>query len=161
MAYSLPAPYGRAVFMRSALAVLLLATATPALAQRADQDEATAAARSGRIRPLGDILSRIRPGMRGSFLGSEYAPGDDRYRLKFMRRGVVEAVDVDARTGEVVGDRPGRGDDREAYRERRWQEFNERRSRDGERMGGGDDRRARDGEDRPRDGDRRGRRNRR
>jgi hypothetical protein len=38
-----------------------------------------------------------------SYLGSEYDPGSATYRLKYMRSGSVIWVDVDARTGAIIG----------------------------------------------------------
>lgn len=87
------------------LAVAAAATlaATPVSAQRRDQDEAYEAARSGSIRPLGEIISRVTPRVRGTFLGSDFDSGTRTYRLKYMREGSVVVVDVDARSGQVLG----------------------------------------------------------
>jgi len=65
-----------------------------------EQDRAYRAARQGEIMPLPVIRSRIRvPG--AQFIGAEF---DGRvYRLKFMRGAEVIWIDVDARTGRVVG----------------------------------------------------------
>ncbi len=65
-----------------------------------EQDRAYRAARQGEILPLPMIRSRIRvPG--AEFIGAEF---DGRnYRLKFMRGAEVIWIDVDARTGRVVG----------------------------------------------------------
>jgi uncharacterized membrane protein YkoI len=89
---------------------LLLALATAATlatsgvqAQRRDQDEAYEAARSGAIRPLGEIIARVTPRVGGSFLGSDFDAGTRTYRLKYMREGSVVVVDVDARSGTVLG----------------------------------------------------------
>jgi hypothetical protein len=38
------------------------------------------------------------------YLGPEYDPAAMVYRLKFIREGHVMFVDVDARTGQVLGD---------------------------------------------------------
>jgi uncharacterized membrane protein YkoI len=94
-----------------AFAALSLAPATfgafPAAAQR-DQDAAYRAARTGAIRPLPDILARVNPRMDGAdFLGSELDTDSRVYRLKYMRGASVMWVDVDARTGMVLG-RSGR-----------------------------------------------------
>ena len=75
----------------------------PATAQQRDQDEAYKAARSGAIRPLGEIIARVTPKVRGTFLGSDFESGTRTYRLKYMREGSVVVVDVDARSGQVLG----------------------------------------------------------
>ena len=76
----------------------------PALAGHRDQDDAYENARIGRIRPLPEIEQRISRDMGGaSYLGPEYDAGSDRYRLKYMRQGSVIWIDVDGRTGRVVG----------------------------------------------------------
>jgi hypothetical protein len=78
--------------------------ASPALAGHRDQDDAYENARTGRIRPLPEIEQRVSRDMGGaSYLGPEYDAGSDRYRLKYMRQGSVIWIDVDGRTGRVVG----------------------------------------------------------
>ena len=92
---------------RHLLAACLLAsiwTPTPALAGHRDQDDAYENARTGRIRPLPEIERRVSRDMGGAaYLGPEYDAGSDRYRLKYMRQGSVIWIDVDGRTGRVVG----------------------------------------------------------
>jgi uncharacterized membrane protein YkoI len=69
-----------------------------------DQDMAYSQARAGNIRPLPEIERGVLPRMRGSsYLGPEFDPGSATYRLKFMRGGSVIWVDVDARTGAIIG----------------------------------------------------------
>jgi len=65
-----------------------------------EQDAAYRAAQQGRILPLPTIRARIRvPG--AEFIGAEF---DGRiYRLKYMRGAEVIWIDVDARTGRIVG----------------------------------------------------------
>lgn len=84
-------------------ALIALALAAPSQAQRrGDQYQAFEARKSGRVLSLRDIEDRVLPQMRGStYLGPEFDGGV--YRLKFMRRGSVIWVDVDARTGAVIG----------------------------------------------------------
>lgn len=54
--------------------------------------------------PLRAIEARILPRMQGAdYLGPELDFGSERYRLKFMRGGQVIWIDVDARTGQVLG----------------------------------------------------------
>jgi hypothetical protein len=72
--------------------------------RRRDQDEAFAARRAGQIMPLREIESRIIPRMPGcDYLGPDFDPGSGVYRLKFMRGGQVIFIDVDGRTGQIVG----------------------------------------------------------
>ncbi|HEY0414307.1 MAG TPA: PepSY domain-containing protein [Allosphingosinicella sp.] len=69
-----------------------------------DQDEAFRGTQQGRFLPLRAIENRIVPRMRGfDYLGPELDPGSGRYRLKFMRGPQVIWIDVDARTGEILG----------------------------------------------------------
>jgi len=94
--------------MRSLLLIpLLLAVAAPVAAQqqrvgamRGEQDAAYRAMSQGEILPLGQIRARINvPG--AQFIGVEF---DGRiYRLKFMRGSELIWIDVDARTGRVIG----------------------------------------------------------
>jgi hypothetical protein len=82
------------------------ATALPAEArgprglQMREQDAAYQAAQQGRILPLPSIRQRIRvPG--AQFIGAEF--DGVTYRLKYMRGSEVIWIDVDARTGRVIG----------------------------------------------------------
>ena len=91
------------LFLSAAVVAVLFAPLAVARAQRNDQVEAYEAARRGAIRPLGDILSRVSPRVGGTFLGSDFDPGARTYRLKYMRAGNVVVVDVDARSGAIIG----------------------------------------------------------
>jgi hypothetical protein len=79
----------------------------PASAQElplGDQGEARREARAGTQLPLREIERRILPQMQGSeYLGPAYDASARAYRLKFIRDGRVTYVDVDARTGRVIG----------------------------------------------------------
>jgi hypothetical protein len=60
--------------------------------------------RAGNVRSLREIEQRVLPTMRGmQYLGPEYDPVAMAYRLKFIHDGRVVFVDVDARTGMVIG----------------------------------------------------------
>ena len=85
------------------LSVLALLPGSAAHAGRKDQDEAYAAARQGAILPLGEIINSVRQQVGGSFLGSDFDSGARRYYLKYMREGSVVVVEVDARSGAVLG----------------------------------------------------------
>ena len=95
--------------MRMLLLLLLsIACAAPASAQRlnatrgGDQDAAYRATNQGEILSFSQIRARISvPG--AQFVGVEF---DGRiYRLKFMRGSELIWIDVDARTGRVIGRR--------------------------------------------------------
>jgi hypothetical protein len=100
----------RNVFKPLFLAGLLAAGAlAPAVAgahppRPREQDEAFRGREQGRFMPLRAIENRIVPRMRGfDYLGPELESALGRYRLKFMRGPQVVWIDIDARTGEVVG----------------------------------------------------------
>ena len=96
------------MILRTLIAGALAAAAFPASAAfhpgDREQDAAFHARQQGRFLPLRTIEARIVPQMRGySYLGPELDGASGRYRLKFMRGPQVVWVDVDARTGAVVG----------------------------------------------------------
>ncbi|BDI60736.1 PepSY domain-containing protein [Qipengyuania nanhaisediminis] len=71
---------------------------------RSDQGEARREMRAGNQLSLRQIERRILPQMRGSeYLGPSYDSTARAYRLKFIRDGRVTYIDVDARTGRVIG----------------------------------------------------------
>lgn len=85
-------------------ALLSIAVAAPGEARPRDQDAAYEAMRSGHIRPLREIEGRVLPRMNGaSYLGPEFDSESATYRLKFMRAGSVIWIDVDGRTGAIIG----------------------------------------------------------
>lgn len=92
----------RALFPLAAAGLALVAASADArgLQSMREQDAAYRAAQQGEILPLPMIRARIRiPG--AQFIGAEF---DGRvYRLKFMRGTEVIWIDVEARTGRVVG----------------------------------------------------------
>jgi uncharacterized membrane protein YkoI len=97
------------VRLLSLIALCALA-AVPADARPRDKEQEAAfrATQQGRFMPLRAIEARILPRMRGAdYLGPELDYGMARYRLKFMREGQVIWVDVDARTGQVLGQSGG------------------------------------------------------
>lgn len=108
MAYSMAGRYRG--FMMLRILILALAALAPVLAapsadgrQRPrEQDNAFRETRQGNFLPLPMIESRIVPRMRGAdYLGPELNGGV--YRLKFLKGNQVIWVDVDARTGRVLG----------------------------------------------------------
>ena len=112
MAYSVLVAYVRPLFslglttmlrlLPVAAIALMLAASGPAMAQR-EQDNAYRLAREGQIMQLGDILQQVSPRIGGKFIGSEFDPNRVVYRLRYMQGGTVRNVDVDARTGRIVG----------------------------------------------------------
>lgn len=96
----------RAPLRTSLAAALGLLCATPALAQHRpdEQNEARRDLRAGNVRSLRDIERRVLPTMPGmQYLGPDYDPEAMAYRLRFIRDGRVVFVDVDARTGQILG----------------------------------------------------------
>ena len=97
--------------MTRTLPILILAVlATPAMAQppraehRDAQHEARRDLREGNVHSLREIEHEVLPTMPGAqYLGPEYDPEAMAYRLKFIHDGRVLFVDVDARTGAVIG----------------------------------------------------------
>jgi uncharacterized membrane protein YkoI len=85
----------------------LLVVAAPAMAQdqlQGDQGKARDEMKVGRQLPLREIERRIVPQMGGSeYLGPAYDSTAKAYRLKFIRDGRVTYVDVDAKTGKIIG----------------------------------------------------------
>ncbi|MEG3176225.1 hypothetical protein U1872_08300 [Sphingomonas sp. RB3P16] len=96
----------------SMLVSLLLGLATAAAPpppggvwmQHVDQREAWRARREGRILPLKDIEGRVLPTMRGSqYLGVDFDGERGIYTLKFLRDGTVIWIEVDGRSGAIIG----------------------------------------------------------
>ena len=68
-----------------------------------DEDAVYGGRRAGQLRPLPEIEGMVVPRMGGArYIGPEII-GDAQYRLKFMRGNKVIWVDVDGRTGAIVG----------------------------------------------------------
>jgi hypothetical protein len=87
---------------------IFLAVALPALPARAEpvsvQGQVRKEMRAGNVRSLREIERRVLPAMPGmEYLGPEYDPAAMVYRLKFIRNGRVTFVDVDARSGTIIG----------------------------------------------------------
>jgi len=103
------------LFSTLLLTACALAAATPALAMRPsdqvqlawndrprDQDRAFRATKEGRAMPLPQIERRVLPRMGGAdYLGPELRGRN--LRMKFMDSGKVIWVDVDPRTGRIIG----------------------------------------------------------
>lgn len=89
-----------------ALILTSLGAQVDAQGRRGDADAVYEGRRAGSLMPLRSIENGIVPRMKSrgaDYIGAEYDSDMGRYRLKFMRDGSVIWVDVDGRTGEVVG----------------------------------------------------------
>ena len=77
----------------------------PAAAQpTGEQGQVRKDMRAGNVRSLREIERQVLPVMKGmQYLGPEYDPTAMAYRLKFIRDGRVVFVDVDARSGALIG----------------------------------------------------------
>ena len=101
-----------ATLVATLAAAPLLMGAAPMLAgepvqRRGDQMSAFQARKTGAL-SLREIEARVIPTMKGAqYLGFDYDSGSAIYTLKFLRDGTVIWVDVDGRTGQIVG-RTGR-----------------------------------------------------
>lgn len=94
--------------MKSILVLALCAAALaapPAAAQRrGDQVEVFDAMRGGRVLPLREIERRVLPSVPGGqYIGFDFDSGSGIYTLKFLRNGNVIWVDVDGRSGQIIG----------------------------------------------------------
>jgi hypothetical protein len=86
----------------------LLLLAAPALAQPGDQQRDGVAAwralREGRILSIREIEKRVVPTMKDAqYIGFDFEMPSAVYTLKFLRDGTVVWVDVDGRSGQVIG----------------------------------------------------------
>jgi uncharacterized membrane protein YkoI len=76
-------------------------------AQNASHDRARAAMEAGQVRPLADILARVRGQVPGRLLDAELAQqgwdGRWQYDIRLLQaNGQVLAVTVDAETGQIL-----------------------------------------------------------
>lgn len=98
------------------LLLLLTGLAHPAAAadnkpnHRNEQRQAFEATQLGAARSLRSIENDIVPRMRGQgadYIGQEFNGDQNRYRLKFMKGKSLIWVDVDGRTGAIIGQAGG------------------------------------------------------
>ena len=88
------------------LSAIALLTAFPADARRGEQDDARQDMAAGKVKSLREIEASVVPRMRGmQYLGPEYDPSAQVYRLKFINKDRVIFVDVDAKTGGILSQR--------------------------------------------------------
>jgi uncharacterized membrane protein YkoI len=96
--------FQRFTLLLAVLAPALLAAPAQAGPRDREQQSAWRATQEGRFLPLRTIEGLVVPRMRGAdYLGPELDSEAGRYRLKFMRSGQVIWVDVDARSGQILG----------------------------------------------------------
>jgi len=94
--------------LHSALALAALTTVFAALPAHADQaseqGQLRRERRAGTVRSTREIEQIVLPQMSGmQYLGPEYDAATMAYRLKFIQNGRVVFVDVDARSGRIIG----------------------------------------------------------
>jgi hypothetical protein len=72
--------------------------------RRGDQRQAYEARRNGHLLPVREIVRRVAPSIKDArYIGFAFEPDSAIYTLKFLRDGVVIWVDVDGRTGRIIG----------------------------------------------------------
>ncbi len=92
----------------SALAAITAATGlvhtADAQSRRDEQDAARRAMLDGHVMPFSIIKRRVDAAMDGAtYVGSEFNPESNSYRLKYVKDGKVLWVDADGRTGDITG----------------------------------------------------------
>ncbi|MEC3911686.1 hypothetical protein U5A82_14785 [Sphingobium sp. CR2-8] len=86
------------------LALTMAMPAADAGNRRDEQDAARRAMLDGQVMPFAMIKRRVDAAMGGaSYVGSEFDPSSNRYRLKYVKDGKVMWVDADGRTGDIIG----------------------------------------------------------
>ncbi|QGP80193.1 hypothetical protein [Sphingobium sp. CAP-1] len=110
-AYAMPMMMKRKSLPRSlsaaivaALAVAVAIPAADAGNRRDEQDAARRAMLDGQVMPFSLIKRRVDAAVGGAtYVGSEFNPASNRYRLKYVKDGKVMWVDADGRTGDIIG----------------------------------------------------------
>jgi len=100
-------PWTRRPLSAALAATLALTLAVPAAqagGRRDEQDAARRAMLDGQVMPFAMIKRRVDAAVGGAnYVGSEFDPSSNRYRLKYVRDGKVMWVDADGRTGDIIG----------------------------------------------------------
>ena len=87
----------------SLCAIALMPHTASAKDRRGEQDEARAQMMAGKVKSIRSIENSVLPRMSDSeYIGPEFDPAAQVYRLKFIRDGRVIFVDVDGRTGSIL-----------------------------------------------------------
>lgn len=85
------------------LAIALAIPAADAGNRRDEQDAARRAMLDGQVMPFALIKRRVDAAVGGAtYVGSEFNPSSNRYRLKYVKDGKVMWVDADGRTGDII-----------------------------------------------------------
>lgn len=92
--------------LMGAMSFTLMALPADAAQRRDEQNDARAQMMAGKVKSLRSIENRVLPKMSGSqYLGPEFDPVAQVYRLKFIKKGRVVFVDVDGKTGSILRQR--------------------------------------------------------
>ena len=93
-----------AVAVGTATALVLTMPSADAGKRRDEQDAARRAMLDGQVMPFSLIKRRVDAAVGGAtYVGSEFDPSSNRYRLKYVKDGKVMWVDADGRTGDIIG----------------------------------------------------------
>ena len=93
----MPCAYAMPMTMKwkSLIAGTSAVTAAVLLVPAADVD--------GQVMPFSMIKRRVDAAVGGAtYVGSEFNPSSNRYRLKYVKNGKVMWVDADGRTGDII-----------------------------------------------------------
>ncbi|MCI4589830.1 hypothetical protein MOK15_06970 [Sphingobium sp. BYY-5] len=106
-AYAMPMMMKRNSLLAAIGASLVVVLAIPcadAGGRRDEQDAARKAMLDGQVMPFSLIKRRVDAVVGGAtYVGSEFNPSTNRYRLKYVKDGKVMWVDADGRTGDIIG----------------------------------------------------------
>lgn len=104
MAWLMKMTHSRLIAGLTAFAAILAMTPAALGNQRDEQDAARRAMLEGQTMPFSVIKRRVDAAMGGAtYLGAEFNPASNRYRLKYVKDGKVVWVDADGRTGDITG----------------------------------------------------------
>lgn len=107
VAYAMPMMMKRNSLTAAITAALVTVATMPAADagnRRDEQDAARRAMLDGQVMPFAMIKRRVDAAVGGAtYVGSEFNPASNRYRLKYVKDGKVMWVDADGRTGDIIG----------------------------------------------------------
>lgn len=95
----------RKTLLLGAIAFALCApSAFAEMGKRDEQDAARRAMLDRQVMPFSVIKRRVEAAMGdATYLGTEFMTEGNRYRLKYVKDGKVVWVDVDGRSGDIIG----------------------------------------------------------